>query len=168
MDLISIAHTQIAGNYYWGKYYGVDVIVDTSKGYINATLLCEIMSTGSSSFSEWKQRDESAALIDAVAEDTGKPLESIVVLYCGFTVEIQGEYVHPKLVPHIAAWASAEFSLYVSDAVNNRIVHDYKKAIADQEEKIAELTKQIADQSALLAKFQEKRLRLTSPPAGDQ
>ena len=64
---------------------------------------------------------------------------------------MKGTYAHPKLIPHIASWASADFAVKVSDIVNeffikgalkekDRIIEKQNKTIGVQKDKIDDLS----------------------------
>jgi len=61
--------------------------------------------------------------------------------------ELRGTYVHPKLVPHIASWASPEFAIKVSEIVNEfyiqRAIEEKDIIIGQKDAKIDKMAKQI-------------------------
>src|SRR5271156_2634396 len=54
---------------------------------------------------------------------------------------ISGTYCHPLLVPHIACWVSADFSIMVSELVNGFIAHEYKHKLDAMQLQLEQTTK---------------------------
>ncbi len=63
----------------------------------------------------------------------------------GLPNELRGTYAHPKLIPHIASWASVKFAIMVSDIVNAHLVRDYKEKIRAKDTKIDNLERLLID-----------------------
>jgi hypothetical protein len=72
---------------------------------------------------------------------------------------IQGTYVHPILIPHIATWASMNFAFEVSQIVNEfhrkRAVAKQQKLLDEKEDKIDILIKENQRQTRELKKLQK-------------
>ncbi len=140
-NITDIAYEQISGDYYWAKYGKLKVIMDIKTGYINATKLCSLATTNDGTkkqFGMWKQNIESHDLMKALSTYCGIPQDTLLK-NPNVTNQLRGTYAHPKLIPHIASWASTEFGIMVSDIVNNQLVREYKETIRAKDTKIDEL-----------------------------
>jgi DNA polymerase III alpha subunit (gram-positive type) len=118
--LIHIAFEDIDDTYCWGKYAGLEVIMMKSNGYINATKMCNHISNAigkQKSFRSWKRDASSIELIDALSVSVQICTDALLIKP-NVRIELRGTYVHPKLIPDIASWASKKFALKAADIVN--------------------------------------------------
>jgi len=165
-NLHEIAFEQILGNYYWGKYGDFKVIVDTETGYINATHLCGLAQNKNGNPKEvrmWVRLDTTKALIRELSSSVHMCTDELLRVFSGGKrVEIRGTYVHPKLVPHIASWASPTFAILVSDIVNAHMVREYKESIREKSAQIDSLERTVSkiqrQNEELLSEIKQSRL----------
>jgi hypothetical protein len=155
MSLSEIAFEQINGNYYWGKYGAFKVIVDVSTGYINATNLCKLAESEhgkSRKFNDWSRSDFAKSLMAAVAR-TGFSVDNQLIVPTGLPNDLRGTYAHPKLIPHVASWASPDYAVVVSDIVNEHNVRKYRETIRVKDDVIDKLTAKVNEQSDKIDKL---------------
>jgi KilA-N domain len=141
-NLSDIAFEQIHDTYHRGRYGEFDVIIRLPDGYINVTKLCAKAESSNGTpkkFFNWKKAISSDELIAAASRFTGIPVDQLTEVVLGGThSEISGTYAHPKLVPHIASWASSDFAMQVSDIVNAAMVRKHVQKIREQARALAE------------------------------
>lgn len=141
----SIIYESINEKFGYGEYLGFKVIIMKENGYINATRMLKNIEeiTGKrKDFHDWKRIQQAQELIEAVENDL-KAVRGISV--SAFYTEkggiqefqyLQGSYVHPDIIVHIASWASPKIGIKVSRIVNARVIQDYKKQIQEKEEEL--------------------------------
>ena len=114
---------KINDQYYKAKYGEFNVIMDITTGYINATKLC---ADGGRKLYKWIENKNSKELIDFFHKNGSPNSEShSYELRDGIkSNNINGTYVHPKLITHIASWVSPAFAWKVSEIVNNFLVRE--------------------------------------------
>ncbi len=147
-NLNEIAFKQIKDNYYWGCYGPFEVIVDINDGYINATHLCGLAETDTGSRKQlfsWRRLEMADTILKEVASSIQMRMDEILRTPKGLPNELRGTYAHPKLIPHIATWASVKFAIMVSDMVNAHLVRDYKEKIRAKDNKIDNLERLLID-----------------------
>jgi len=137
------------------KYADFDVIMNMETGYINATKLCN---DGGKKFFKWNENAGNKELIKYFEENHGSPnLEGHKYEVRNGTKcnNINGTYVHPDLIPHIASWVSPAFAYKVSKIVNNFLIKEKedeiirsKLIIGEKDCKIEELKLMLAKESA--------------------
>jgi hypothetical protein len=154
MKLTKIAYETIYTSkdgitYSWGKYGDFKVIIN-NYGYINATHLCGLTTTKNGNkkeFRTWMQTTQSKEMIEKLSSSVRILTDEIIIQPTNLPNEIRGTYVHPKLIPHIASWASVEFAFKVSDIINNyfivKAIKEKDTVIESLEEKIDNQTKEI-------------------------
>ncbi|QTF48927.1 KilA N-terminal domain2C N1R/P28 DNA binding protein [Acanthamoeba polyphaga mimivirus] len=151
---------KINDEYYLGQYGDIEVIVMTKNDYINVTKLFSTMKNKNGNildFEEWLETVDAQELMNKVSNETGVcPSELLVTIQSGnknLTIT-RGTYAHPKLVPHIAAWASKKFAVMVSDIINEhfakKMFDKHEQLIKGKDDKIAELTRKIDKQTSLM------------------
>lgn len=155
-DIRDIAFEVIDGNYYWGKYGDFKVIINIKTGYINATKLC-LMAVNKNGQPKqlfaWKQNNATNELLDEVASSLRILRDDVMKVPTDLPIELRGTYVHPKLIPHIAMWASPQFAVKVSDIINAHIVREYKESIRQKDDKIDELMRKVDEQSKQISEL---------------
>ncbi|EJN40495.1 KilA N-terminal domain-containing protein [Acanthamoeba polyphaga mimivirus] len=161
-NLKNIMISQINNEYYLGQYGNFEVIIMAKNDYINVTKLCSMAKSKNGNpkdFKEWKRTTDAQELIAEISSEGGiSPSEQLVTIQSGnknLTIT-RGTYAHPKLVPHIAAWASKKFAVMVSDIINEhfakKMFDKHEQLIKGKDDKIAELTRKIDKQTATMKK----------------
>jgi hypothetical protein len=128
-NFTKLAYEKINDKYSKAKYGDFDVIMDIDNGYINATKLCN---DGGKRMCKWLENKNSKEFIKFFENNcTCYPNSgSSYELRNGPTCHnINGTYVHPKLITHIASWISPSFALKVSEIVNNFLVREREEEI---------------------------------------
>jgi hypothetical protein len=166
-----IAFEDINDEYCYGKYGEFNVIMMKKNGYINATKLCGYISDEihvKKQFVDWNRTQQAIELIEAVSSSTGYPVDDLTkIITGGQTTIIRGTYVHPKLIPHIASWASPKFAVKVADIVNKyfnkkslkkkeKLIRKQKQLLGEKDDKIDELMKKVDKQSEEMEKQSAK------------
>lgn len=160
-----IAFEDINDEYCYGKYGDFNVIMMKKNGYINATKLCGYISNiigTQKDFKQWKITISASELVDAVVSSVGIPTDELFI-QPSVANEIRGTYTHPKLIPHIASWASPQFAVKVADIVNKyfdkkslkkkeKLIRKQKRLLGEKDDKIDELMKKVDKQSEDMAK----------------
>jgi len=155
-----IAYEDIDDTYCYGKYGKFTVIMMKKNGYINATKMCQLISkrTGTKkTFKNWNKNSASKELIEAISSmDTIISTELFKTVKGGNNRDVWGTYVHPKLIPQIAQWASPVFALKVSDIINdyfnNKELKKKNRLLHEKDDKIGELTVEIHEQNIEMRK----------------
>jgi hypothetical protein len=118
-DIRNIAFEKITDEFSFGKYGDFNVIIMNKNGYINATKLCQ---EGNKRLLKWNQTKHAKELeeeiIKKILPNRNGSTEIKYVINGGNIRIINGTYVHPKLIPHIASWISPAFAIKVADIVN--------------------------------------------------
>lgn len=145
-DMRRIVFEDINRDFGWGKYGEFKVMIHKATGRINATKLCAL---GNRRMCKWNELKSSRDLIDTFRQAYPNRGEPIQIISTEVDNETRGTYVDPLLVPHIASWVSAEFAFYVSEIVNNHLIHEavreHKKLLGEKEETIVNLQRYIVD-----------------------
>ena len=148
----------------YGEYLGFKVIIMKKNGYINASKMCNDISDKigkEKRFRKWKTLEHSQELISgwrkcqSDSEGQNRASEKIEPFfkYLGGDKDelfLQGHYVHPDLIVHIASWASPKIAWKVSEIVNKYIVNEYKKQIKKLKKENDELNKEVESSDNLL------------------
>jgi hypothetical protein len=128
-----ITFEPVNNQYEWGTYFEFKVLIMIRNGYINATKLCK---DGNKRFDRWLQNEFSKELIDKLERSHG---EMPCIKIGNGDNDFRGTYVHRKLITHIASWISPDFALKVSDIVEEYLIKEQKKLIAEKDNTISEL-----------------------------
>lgn len=136
-SLKEIIYEQITPKFGRGKYGNLNVIIMVENGYVNATKLCHL---GGKQFRKFMETDRWNDLVNHVAVAGNLATDDLKILIRGGdNHEVEGTYVHPDLIPHVACWVSAQFGVMVSHIVNDHLVREYREAIRVKDTKIDEL-----------------------------
>ncbi|TWU66466.1 KilA-N domain-containing protein [Crateriforma conspicua] len=85
-----------------------------SDGYVNATEMCRACGK---QFSDYYRNKSTEAFLDAMANETGIPASSLVVIIKGGNAIVQGTWVHPQVAINLAQWCSPVFAVAVTKLV---------------------------------------------------
>lgn len=141
-----LIYEDINDKFGYGEYLGFKVIIMKENGYINVTNMLKNIeeTTGKrKDFYDWKRSQQAQELLEAIEEHIAETNNSVSAIFIekGGKQEfqyLQGSYVHPKLIVHIASWASPKIALIVSDIVNGYIIEKYENKIKNQQDFINE------------------------------
>jgi hypothetical protein len=104
-----------SGKYAYSRLGDLPFIMMTNNKYINATHLCNGCNTR---FEDWINNNESKLLMRALKDDVHIPVRRLVIhVNDERNPLINGTYVHPKLLIHIASWCSPQYAFKVSNIV---------------------------------------------------
>ncbi|AKI80607.1 kila N-terminal domain N1R/P28 DNA binding protein [Acanthamoeba polyphaga mimivirus] len=159
-SLKNIMISQINDEYYLGQYGSFEVIIMAKNDYINVTKLCSMAKSKngkSKLFIHWKETADAQELITEVSSAIGMTISELLVTIQSGNKNLtitRGTYAHPKLVPHIAAWASKKFAVMVSDIINEhfakKMFYKHEQLIKGKDDKIDELSKKIDKQTKIM------------------
>jgi hypothetical protein len=82
-----------------------------SDGYISATKMCQ---SAGKMWGHYKDVARNKEFMIALAESTGRPLETLLHSILSGPNHQRGTWVHPQLATHLAMWISTEFEVKVS------------------------------------------------------
>jgi hypothetical protein len=144
-NIKNITFSKIDDKFSRGKYGTFSVIIMNKNTYINASNLCKSVGKQFKNWNENKAKDE---LLKELSKMTGlNKNELIISKKDGANFKLRGSYAHPKLITHIAIWASTKFALVVSDIVNeflgNKALDDRDKLLKKKDDKIVLLTRSV-------------------------
>jgi len=129
-SITNLAYESINEKYSRAKYGEFDIIMDMSNGYINATKLC---TDGNKKIYNWMENKSNKELIKYFEIDCGAQnsvrRQTYEVRNGPTSNNINGTYVHPDLIPHIAAWVSPIFARKISVIVNNFLVREREEEL---------------------------------------
>jgi hypothetical protein len=136
MDMRNIAFDYISNRFAKGKYLGIEVTIDMDTGYINGPhLVAQAKTKGGEPkrFDNWKANKEAKDLIQylsttGIVGPTGITGDRIFVEIIDVPNELKGTYVHPRLIPHLAQWASPMLADKVAIIINEHVITEALKA----------------------------------------
>ena len=126
LDITKLIYEKINKDYSKAKYGEFDVIMDTNTGYINATKLC---ADGGRRYKKWYENKSNKELIEYFNGGPNSVRHSYELRDGAKSNNINGTYVHPKLITHIASWVSPAFAWKVSEIVNNFLIREKEDEI---------------------------------------
>jgi len=151
-DIRNIAFEAINDRFSKGKYLGVEVTIDMTNGYINGPHLVGQVKTRngkSKRIDHWRETKESKELVKYLTSAiTGvEPVIDVMDVASG----LRGTYIHPRLVSHVAQWASPIFADKVAVILNNHAINEAivekNKLLQEKEDKIDILQIKIDEQN---------------------
>lgn len=111
-------------------------------GYANATQMCQ---ANGKRWGNYKQLKSTQAYWQALADDTGIPVSSLVIEIEAFG-DLQGTWVHPEIAIDLSQWVSIEFRLWANRVLNGVVNGDYHGLTEEAErslEKLQEINAQL-------------------------
>lgn len=130
-SLHNICYENIMENFYNANFFGLQLIVDKSTGYFNATKLCELMGK---SFKKWYRKSSTKSLFKFMKKNQiyGKYLKyKITGSGCGHS-KISGTYLHKCFLLKLAEWISHDFYCQYNDIVLDRAQHEFNKQLLEK------------------------------------
>lgn len=136
-DIRNIAFEYINDRFSKGKYLGIEVTIDMTNGYINGPHLVGQVLTKNGKpkrFDHWRETNEARELLEYLTPAiTGVEIIKDVT---DAPNGLRGAYIHPRLVPHVAQWASPIFADKVAIIINSKAIEE---AIAEKNIEIKSL-----------------------------
>jgi len=120
-DIRSIAFEAIDERFSRGKYLGVEVTIDMNNGYINGPHLVGQAKTKGGNpkqFIAWRKTAEAKDIIDFISQNEGINTCELIRDVTDARNGLRGAYIHPFLVPHVAAWASPRLAHIIGRIMN--------------------------------------------------
>lgn len=173
----SIIYESINDKFGYGEYLGFKVIIMKENGYINATRMCNDISEiikKDKAFRYWKKIESAKELIEEVENNikaAGGILTSAIISVGSQGIQelqyLQGSYVHPDIIVHIASWASPKIAIKVSKIINGQIISEYEKQIQEKEEELVLRGEELKRYKNYLNSMKEYILIYHEPTAAD-
>jgi len=146
-DIRNIAFEAINDRFSKGKYLGVEVTIDMTNGYINGPHLAGQVTSKNGQpkrFANWK---ETASCKELIAYMTsGNPELAPIIDVTDAPNGLRGAYIHPRLVSHVAQWASPIFAdkvaVIVNDYAINEMLMEKNQFISSLQETIVRIERQ--------------------------
>jgi uncharacterized protein YoxC len=145
-DIRNIAFSKINERFSKGKYLGVEVTIDMTNGYIHGSHLTKqvLNSHGKpKEFDDWKRLKSSRIIIEYLTPQICGV--DLIVDVVDVPNGLRGAYIHPRLVVHVAQWASPIFADKVAIIINNKAVEE---ALLEKNVEIKSLKETIDNQSS--------------------
>jgi hypothetical protein len=104
-----------------GTFNGISEIQRDKDGFINATAMCKQFGKRFRKIFEnhaWQAYLDEFKTEYGVRRNLGEPIYELLK---GYSNELRGTYVHPKLINYIAIWASPKYAIHVGmimDTIN--------------------------------------------------
>jgi KilA-N domain len=101
-----VTYKTIGECYIKGRYSGVELVINTENGYVNATQLMnqETLLGGQAELIAWKHSKEGCKAIEYLAAQLH--YIDLIIEVNTAPIGLRGVYVHPRLVPYVAQWNS--------------------------------------------------------------
>jgi len=152
-DIRNIAFESISDRFSKGKYLGVEVTIDMTNGYINGPhLVGQVLTKGGEpkQFFNWRKTAEAKNLLEYLTLTIGR-LDTIVDV-TDVPVNLRGAYIHPRLVSHVAQWASPIFADKVAVILND---HAISEAVREKDKLITEHISTISKQTDTISELKQ-------------
>lgn len=137
-----------------GKLMNIPVKKD---GMVNATALCK---AGNKKLNDYKRNKQTEAYLQALELNTGIPVLELFKTLVGGNHE--GTWVHRKVAIHLAQWISPEFSVQVSNWLDELLL--FGKVTLGQEKSQTELENKFQEQiqtlQSQLTKSEDEKMQL--------
>jgi len=144
----NLAYELINDKYSKAKYLGIECIMETKTGFINAPKFCTAASDGKKRFDNYLRLDRYINLIKYMESSPQFRGELSIQVTSG-NYELWGTYVHPDLLLDLASWISPAAYIKASGIVRNFLVRE-------KEDEIIRLSR---DKSRLEKMFEESDKR---------
>ena len=108
MDITKLAYEKIDERYSKAKYLGLECVMDTQTGYINATKFCTAASDGKKMLKDYLRLDRYKNLIAEYTKEEGSEqiCSALVIQVTTGVNELRGTYFNPDLLLDLASWVS--------------------------------------------------------------
>ena len=118
-------------------YNGISVIID-SNGYYNASKICKDNKKRFNDISSYNYWIEYLSLISSVREISQRELIINKLNINGYSKEVQGVYIHPKLVNYLCIHVNLEYAIKVSEIMDlmNERIHINNSNLEEEIEKL--------------------------------
>lgn len=176
-DMNRIIFKEIKGfdEYGIGQYADFEVVIMKENGYINApkmlNMIAKILDKKNVKlFADWKRIGPTQELLAELSLAMGQPIAKLIIEVKSIkgNEEISGTYIHPDLVPALAAWASPKFGLRVARIVNAFFVNDFKEKLIEKERKINQQSNKIGKQKDTIAELKENMKKMMADQAKNE
>jgi len=96
---------------------GINILARKEDGYVNATMMCK---AGGKKYNHYKSNNQTIAYLQALESNTGIPVLNLVESNIGGNHS--GTWVHRKVALHLAQWISPEFSVQVTNWLDELLI----------------------------------------------
>lgn len=140
-SLTDLCYQQIQDNYYYAKYMDIEIIVDKSTGYFNATKLCQL---GNKSYKNWYSLETTQELFKYIEQNKVQDQDmSYKVSDEDSNSKISGTYIHQYLIVNLAMWISPDFYLKCCQIKLDISEREYRKKTLKKDDTIDKFEKTI-------------------------
>lgn len=106
-SLNHICYENITENFCHANLFGLQLIVDQSTGYFNATKLCEF---GGKSFKKWYRKSSTKSLVKFIKKNQiDEKYLKYEISFGGRYSKISGTYLHQYFLLKLSEWVSHNF-----------------------------------------------------------
>ena len=137
-DITKLTYEKITDRYYKARYLGLECIMDTTNGYINATKLCSRDKT--KIFLNYIQRTRYKILVTYYMTNVTEYSKELSIRVTDAPQQVRGTYLHPILFLDLAIWISPSAYTKASKIISDVLIKEI-----NNEERLARLEKTLED-----------------------
>ena len=134
-EITKLAYEKITDRYYKARYLGLECIMDTTNGYINATNLCLSTKDKSKRIVKYIDGLRCKLLINYYMSNITQYSDDLSVHVVDGIKKIRGTYLHPILFLDLAIWISPSAYMKANRIITESLLKDIDKdTCVDKEE----------------------------------
>jgi hypothetical protein len=128
-DITKLAYEKITDRYYKARYLGLECIMDTTNGYINATNLCLSTKDKSKRIVKYIDGLRCKILINYYMSNITQYSDDLSIHVVDGLKKIRGTYLHPILFLDLAIWVSPSAYMKANRIITDSLLKDIDKDI---------------------------------------
>jgi hypothetical protein len=126
-DITKLAYEKITDRYYKARYLGLECIMDTTNGYINATNLCLSTKDKSKRIVKYIDGLRCKILINYYMSNITQYSDDLSIHVVDGLKKIRGTYLHPILFLDLAIWVSPSAYMKANRIITDSLLKDIDK-----------------------------------------
>ena len=126
-DITKLAYEKITDRYYKARYLGLECIMDTTNGYINATNLCLSTKDKSKRIVKYIDGVRCKILINYYMSNITQYSDDLSIHVVDGLKKIRGTYLHPILFLDLAIWVSPSAYMKANRIITESLLKDIDK-----------------------------------------
>lgn len=126
-DITKLAYEKITDRYYKARYLGLECIMDTTNGYINATNLCLSTNDKSKRIVKYIDGLRCKILINYYMSNITQYSDDLSIHVVDGLKKIRGTYLHPILFLDLAIWVSPSAYMKANTIITDSLLKDIDK-----------------------------------------
>jgi hypothetical protein len=126
-DITKLAYEKITDRYYKARYLGLECIMDTTNGYINATNLCLSTKDKSKRIVKYIDGLRCKILINYYMSNITQYSDDLSIHVVDGLKKIRGTYLHPILFLDLAIWVSPSAYMKANTIITDSLLKDIDK-----------------------------------------